>query len=71
MGKCTKESSKMILSMDMAYLLGLMAENMKVFGQMGNRMELELIFWQMGIRKLEFGKMEKEWSGWIRKKLIV
>lgn len=54
----------MIKNMVMEYMYGLMEEDMKDFGLMANNMAKVNIFSQMVWLRLDFGKMEKETSGW-------
>lgn len=53
----------MIKNTDTVFILGVMAENMKVNGRMANNMAKENIFFSMVQSKQEYGKMESMYCG--------
>ena len=56
--------TKMIKSMALEFIHGLMVENMKVIGLMENSMAVDNLYKEMKEEKA-FGKKEKELNGWL------
>jgi hypothetical protein len=66
-----REALRMTKGMDMVFIHGLTAGNMKDPGCMGNNMDKESIFFLMVSIELVFGKMEPELAGSITRTILL